>query len=87
MTATLAWIDIAHGTTATTTVAASIQTSTSMTPPNHLHQNQTRVGMQLALFDMQFHHVYSSFCIRIGELIDVSLTVICGDEAMMASNA
>lgn len=87
MTATLAWIDIAHGTTATTTVAASIQTSTSMTPPNHLHQDQARVGMQLALFHMNLHHIYGSFCILIGELIDVSLTVICGEEAMMASNA
>jgi hypothetical protein len=90
MTATLAWIDIAHGMVATNTVTPSIHSSISkltLRLPNQLRQDEPGIDMEPSVHCMLFDYFDCSVCVFGGESIDVGVAVQSGDDFDRASNA
>ena len=80
----------AHGTMAHATGRAIIQISVSIVTaylPNHLDQHDTRVRVQPVFLYMELDDPHGSLCVFGGVLIDVSLSVKLGDDAVNASKA
>jgi len=79
ITATFAWIENAHGTTAAQQEISSIQNSVSIVIVfYHVHEDHCRIRMELPFHRVRAHHFQGIGGLVVGENVHVGLAAIGG---------